>query len=230
MPPPAPTPRSLWISTIGLKVVMAGTGLLLVGFVVFHMLGNLQVFAGRVAFNDYAEFMQGLGGLLWAARLGLLGLLVAHVGSALMLVRRNMAARPRAYVRLRHKRSSMWGRTMTLTGIVVLAYIAYHLAHFTLGMAHPEHFGGLDEAGRPDVYTNFVLSFQNPVIVVTYVAANVAVAAHLSHATTSVFRTLGFSVGRIKDPLAKVGPALGAVVAVGNLSMPLACLFGAVTV
>ena len=230
MPPSAPAQRSLWISTIGLKIVMAGTGLLLVGFVVFHMLGNLQVFAGREAFNDYAEFMQSLGGLLWVARLSLLGLLVAHVGSAILLVRRNMAARPKAYARSRHQRSSPWGRTMMLTGVVVLAYIAYHLAHFTLGVAHPEHFGGLDEAGRHDVYTNFVLSFQNPVIVGTYVFANIAVAAHLAHATTSVFRTLGFSVGRIKDPIAKVGPALGAVVAIGNLAMPLACLFGALTV
>lgn len=221
---------SLWSTTIGLKIAMAVSGLLLVGFVLFHMVGNLQVFGGRDVYNDYAAFMQGLGGIIWVARLGLLGLLVVHVGAAVALTRRNLAARPQRYAGLQTQRTSPAARTMTLTGIVVLAYIAYHLAHFTLGVAHPEHFGALDAQGRHDVYTNFVLSFQNPIIVVTYLVANLAVAAHLAHATSSMFRTLGLSVGRLKQPIAMVGPAVGIAVALGNTAMPLACLMGVVTV
>ena len=221
---------SIWSTTIGLKIAMAVSGLLLVGFVLFHMVGNLQVFAGRDTYNDYAALLQGLGGLKWVARLGLLGLLALHVGAAVALTLRNYGARPRRYDGLKTQRTSPYAKTMTYTGVVVLAYIAYHLAHFTLGVAHPEHFGALDGQGRHDVYTNFVLSFRNPVIVITYLVANLAVAAHLAHATSSMFRTLGLSVGRLKQPLAMVGPAVGIAVALGNTAMPLACMMGVVTV
>ncbi len=209
---------------------MAGSGAGLVGFVLVHMLGNLQVFAGREVFNTYAHFMQGLGGLLWVARLGLLGMLVVHVGAAVMLSRRNLAARPQRYAVLKARRTSPYAKTMLYTGALVLAYIAYHLAHFTLGMAHPEYFNAVDELGRKDVYTNFVISFSNPVVALTYVVANVALAAHLAHATTSMFRSLGLSVGRLKEPLHKVGPAIGLAVALGNTSMPLACWLGVISV
>lgn len=221
---------AIWTSSIGLKVAMAVSGLGLVGFVLFHMLGNLQLFAGRDAFNSYAHFMQSLGGLLWVARLGLLGMLVMHVGAALTLIRRNAAARPQRYASLRVRRTTPYARTMTYTGVVVLAYIAYHLAHLTLGMAHPEYFDAVDELGRRDVYTNLVISFSNPAIAVTYVLANLAVAAHLAHATSSMFRTLGISVGRLKAPLAAVGPAIGLAVALGNTALPLSCWLGVVTV
>jgi len=187
-------------STIALKVAMAVSGLGMVGFVLFHMLGNLQVFRGQEAFNDYAEFMQGLGGMLWIARAGLLGFLVLHVASAITLAKRNMAARPVAYDGLRHQKTSLHARFMLGSGIVILLYVLFHLAHFTAGVVHPEGFALRDAMGRPDVYTNLVLSFQNPLISGLYILANAAA----------------------------VGPAIGAVVLVGNLSMPLAVLLGAI--
>jgi len=221
---------TVWTSTIGLKVAMAGSGVALVGFVLQHMVANLQVFAGRETFNAYAHFMQGLGGILWVARLGLLALLATHVGAAIMLSRRNSAARPQAYAVIKSRRTNPYAKTMLYSGIVVLAYLGYHLAHFTLGIAHPEYFNAVDELGRKDVYTNFVMSFQHPAVVGMYVVANLAIAAHLAHATTSMFRSVGLSVGSLKQPLRMVGPAVGVAVALGNLAMPLACYVGVITV
>lgn len=209
---------------------MAVSGVALVGFVLGHMAGNLQIFAGRQTYNAYAHFMQGLGGALWAVRMSLLAVLVVHVGAAVVLSRRNAAARPQRYAVERSARTTPYAKTMLYSGFVVLAYIAYHLAHFTVGIAHPEHFNTFDALGQRDVYTNFVLSFSNPVIVAITVVANLAVAAHLAHATSSMFRTLGISVGRLKAPLAAVGPIVGLTVGIGNLAMPLACYFGVITV
>jgi succinate dehydrogenase / fumarate reductase cytochrome b subunit len=208
---------------------MALTGAGMVGFVLAHMVGNLQIFSGQDVYNDYAVFMQGLGGLLWVMRLGLLVMLGLHVWSAVTLAQRNRAARPTAYASVKNKRTTLHAQYMLYTGVAIALYIAYHLAHFTLGVVHTEHFAAVDALGRHDVYNNFVMSFQNPIITILYCAANIAVASHLAHAVSSTFRTLGISHGRFKAPLAKVGPAIGVVVGVGNLSMPLACLLGVIT-
>lgn len=217
----------LWTSTIGLKVIMAVSGILLVGFVLGHMAGNLQVFLGREVYNGYAEFMQGLGELLWLARITLLVLLVAHVVSAVKLNQVNRQARPRPYLHLRTQRTSPHAKIMFLSGLVILAFVLYHLAHFTIRSVHTEY---MNPADATDVYTFFVQSFQNPLVTITYVVANLLLASHLSHATSSMFRTLGLSVGEYRPVFEKIGPAIGVLVAVGNLSMPLACLFGILTV
>ncbi len=214
-------------STIGLKVAMALSGVLLFGFVLQHMFGNLQVFAGREAYNAYAHFMQGLGGIKWAARLGLVGVLALHVYAAIELSSRNRAARPRRYDVVKTQVSTLYSRTMLLSGLVVLAYLAYHLAHFTLEVVHYEPL--FDEQGRRDVYVNFVRSFQDPVIALTYCVANVALALHLAHALSSMLRTLGLAQGRFKVPLSRVGPAFGLLIGAGNLAMPLACLLGVIS-
>jgi succinate dehydrogenase / fumarate reductase cytochrome b subunit len=217
--------RTLWTSTIGLKVVMAASGLALVGFVLFHMLGHLQVLSGgRDAYNAYAHFMYGLGGFLWLARASLLGVLAVHVASAVALKLRNDAARPHAYVVQTHRASTPFARWMFVSGVGVLAFVAYHIAHFTLGIAHPEHFDALDAEGRRDVYGNFVYSFQDPLVFGLYAIAMSLLAIHLAHACTSVFRTLGLMHGRFRAPLSKVGPALAVVALVGFLVPPLACL------
>jgi len=219
--------RMFFQSTIGLKIVMAASGFILAGFVLFHMLGNLQVFLGREAYNAYAEFMYGLGELLYIARFTLLALLALHVWSAYKLMRRNAAARPVRYASLKSHAQAPHARLMIMSGLVVLAYVAYHLAHFTLLFVHTGYMDPLDPR---DVYTFFVRSFQNPLIVMLYVVANLLLASHLSHGLSSIFRTLGLSVGNYRDLFDKVGPAVGIIVAVGNLSMPLACLLGILSV
>lgn len=216
-----------WNSTIGLKLLMAATGLGMVGFVLVHMAGHLQVFGGQDAYNSYAAFLQGLGGIKWGARLGLLAIIGVHIACAVKLTARNQAARPSRYAALRAQRSTPWGRAMILTGWVVVAFLVFHLAHFTGELVAYDDL--TDSMGRRDIYTNFVHSFQNPLLTISYVVAVVAVSLHLSHAVSSMFRTLGLSQGRFREPLDKVGPVLAIVTGVGFAIVPLACLVGIIT-
>ncbi|MCA9707070.1 MAG: succinate dehydrogenase cytochrome b subunit [Myxococcales bacterium] len=222
------SPSPAWKSTIGLKILMALTGLGMVGFVALHMAGHLQMFQGRDAYNDYAAFMQGLGGIKWLARLGLLGIIAVHVACAVTLTARNAAARPVPYEVVRAQRSTIYGRTMFLTGWVVVAFLVFHIAHFTAEVVAYEPI--LDAQGRRDVYTNFVRSFQNPLLLASYLVAVVAVAMHLSHSVSSLLRTLGLSQGRFKEPLEKVGPVVGLVTGVGFAVVPLACMLRIISV
>lgn len=221
------SPRQLWASTVGLKVAMAVSGLLLLLFVVQHLVGNLKVFGGQDEFNSYAEFMQSLGLIKWGVRFGLLALIGIHVAAALKLRARNAAARPSRYAVERPRTSTWYGRTMMITGVIVLVYITFHILHFTAEIVYYEQM--LDAQGRRDIFTNFVQSFQNPLIVAIYVVGNVALAFHLAHGASSMFRTLGLSQGRFKRPLGLVGPVLGLVLGAGNVAMPIACMLGLVT-
>ena len=221
-------------STLSLKIVMALTGLLGAGFVLFHMIGNLQVFLGRDTYNHYAELLQGLGGLKWVARGGLLTILALHVATAVMLVQRNQRARPERYANLKQRRTSLAAMYMAELGIVLLLFIVYHIAHFTMGAVHST-FGEIDyyvlqqateEATRRDLYAHVVMSFQQPAIAITYIIANIALAAHLAHGVTSTFKTVGLAVGRWKLPFEVLGPAFGVIIGLGNISMPLAVWAG----
>lgn len=213
-------------STIGLKVLMAVSGAVLVGFALGHMVGHLKVYAGREEYNAYAAFLQGLGELKWVIRIALLVALVLHIRSGLALSARNKAARPQAYAVKRAQRSTPYGRAMLLTGILFVAFILYHLAHFTLGWVHPQYFAVKDALGRPDVYGNFVRSFENPIITGTYLIATAAVSLHIAHAASSMLRTLGISAGAARRFCERIGPALGVILFVGFASVPLACLLG----
>ena len=220
-------PRSLLTSTITIKIVMAATGLGLAGFVAGHMVGHLQMFLGRDAYNAYAEFLQnGTGKLLLVARISLLGILGAHVVSAAYLANLNRAARPQGYRVVKHRRASIFGRTMFWSGLVVLSFLVYHLLHFTVGAVHGAHYADLDPLGRRDVYNNFVLSFQNPAVLGAYIVANIALAGHLSHAMSSMFKTLGWSTGRFKALFERFGPAFATICLLGFLMPPLAAFTG----
>lgn len=221
----------LWSSTIGLKVLMALTGLAMVGFVVQHMTAHMQIFAGRDAYNGYAHFMYGLGGILWVARGGLIGVLVLHVFAALKLNARNQDARPQPYAVKTNKATTPYAISMLYSGYTLLAFIGYHIAHFTVNVVHTEigTYGPADDPIR-DVYAGYVTDFQNPAIFLLYAAAMVGVAMHLAHAVSSMFRTLGVMRGKYREPLSKVGPAVGYVTAIGFLIPPAACLLGIVTV
>src|SRR5687767_16032122 len=117
-------------SSIGAKHVMAVTGLALVLFAIVHMLGHIAMFGGQDAYNTYAHTLQSLGALKWAARGGLLAILLIHVAAAIALASANSAARPQKYAVFRTRKTTFFARTMTLTGLVILAFIIYHLAHF----------------------------------------------------------------------------------------------------
>jgi succinate dehydrogenase / fumarate reductase cytochrome b subunit len=219
-----------WLSrargtTVGLKMTMALSGLVLFLFVLGHMAGNLQVFAGQDRLNSYAASLRGLGPILWMARLILLAALVAHVASAAVLERRNRASRPLPYGRNVPRQASLASRTMLRTGLVILVFVIYHLLHFTFGVAQPGHFGRLDAAGRHDVYSMVVLGFQEPLVTATYALAMVLLGFHLAHGATSLVQTLGGTPVRWKGAVQGLGRGLAMVIVAGNLAMPLSILF-----
>ena len=217
-------------STIGAKVVMGVTGVMLIGFVIMHMLGNLQVFIGPEALNAYGKMLHDLGGLLWAARFGLIGAVVLHILSGLRLASLNKAARPVRYVHETTVQASFSSRYMKLSGLVVLAFIVYHLLHFTLGGAAPDHTSLTtklsDGTEVKDIYAMVVLGFQKPAVSISYIIAMILLGLHLNHGASSLFKSLGLRNSKYNNMLDKVGPALAITVVVGNCSMPIAILTG----
>jgi succinate dehydrogenase / fumarate reductase cytochrome b subunit len=198
---------------------MAGSGAVLFGFVVAHMVGNLQVYLGPHALNAYAEKLRAVPALLWAARLGLLAAVGLHVWSAWSLTRMSRAARPVAYRARENRESTYASRTMRWGGVIVLLFIVYHLMHLTLGNAHPSFVHG-------DVFHNFVVGFQSVAVSGFYIAAMIALGFHLYHGVWSMMQTLGLSHPRY-DRLRHTFATLVAVVVVaGNVSFPLAVLTG----
>lgn len=214
-------------SSIGAKHVMAVTGLLLVGFAIVHMLGHLQMFGGQDMYNAYAHFLQDLWEVKWPVRAGLVALLVVHVVTALMLVAKNRAARPVAYAVYRPVASNRAGRTMALSGLVVLAFVIFHLLHFTFGKVQPAYFHLLDPKSRYDAYTMFIRGFQNPGVYVMYLVGIGLLAAHLGHGAASWLQSLGLR--HPKYPTDKLGPIIAIALFVGYMIPPTAVLAGILT-
>jgi succinate dehydrogenase / fumarate reductase cytochrome b subunit len=212
-------------SSVGAKQIMAATGLGLLLFALFHMVGHLGMFSGRDAYNSYAHFLQTLGALKWLARAGLLALVAIHVAMAVVLVRGNLAARPEKYAVVRYRRTSLAARTMALTGLVVLAFIVYHLMHFTFGWVQPDAFHTVDDKGRYDAYSMFVIGFQNTPILISYLVAVTLLCLHLAHGAGSWVQSLGFSHAKYKPFTSKLGPVLATVLVAGYLAPPLAVAF-----
>ncbi len=216
-------------SSVGKKQLMALSGLALVGFVIAHMLGNLQVFAGQDQLNTYAKKLQDLGPLLWLMRLGLLTIFVVHVWTGIVVATQNSAARGGSrYVKYEPQVTSLAARTMIWTGLVVLAFIVYHLLHFTFGAVQGENHGHLDAAGRHDVYRMVVQGFLSWPVTISYVVAQAILAMHLWHGTSSAFQTLGVTHPRLLWLKRCLGPWVAVIVFVGNTAIPVAILAGVV--
>ena len=165
-------------STVGAKIIMAVTGLGLVGFVLAHMAGNLLIFTGTPdAINAYAQGLKDLGPLLWVARIGLIVFAVLHIASFLRLNARNSAARPQGYAQTKWQQAPVASRYMRLSGIVVFAFIVYHLLHFTAGVVTVDPDGlrlaTEDALGRHHVYNMVVSGFANPIVSGAYILAMV---------------------------------------------------------
>jgi succinate dehydrogenase / fumarate reductase, cytochrome b subunit len=206
-------------STLGKKVVMAVSGLALFGFVIAHMLGNLQVYLGPKALNDYAAALRKVPELLWAARAGLLVAALAHIWAAYGLTRMNWAARPEGYREKQHRESTLASRTMRWSGVLVLFFIVYHLLHLTFGTVHPDFREG-------DAFHNFVVGFQNPLVSAFYIVATLFLALHLFHGAWSWLQTLGLSHPRYNGLRRTLAVLITAVVVLGNLSFPIAVMAG----
>ena len=206
-------------SSIGKKVVMAASGAVLFGFVIGHMLGNLQVYLGPDALNGYAEKLRHLGPLLWAVRAALLAAVTLHIASAWSLSRTSQAARPVGYRERENRESTYASRTMRWGGVVILLFIVYHLMHFTFGNAHPDFIPG-------DVYHNFVTGFQSVPVSIAYIAAMLALGLHLYHGVWSMMQTLGLSHPRYDRLRHAFATLVALVVVAGNVSFPIAVLTG----
>ena len=210
-------------SSIGAKTIMAVTGLAMVLFAIVHMLGHLQMFGGPDMYNGYAHELQSLWEVKWPVRAGLLGVFVAHIASAMRLVWLNKQARPVAYARYRPRSATLAGRTMAWTGVVLLAFIVFHLVHFTFGMINHDVYSATDPLGHPDVYSNFVQSFQNPILYVTYFVAILLLSIHLSHGASAWLQSLGLRHPKYPWTDA-IGPVVMITLFLGYMAPPTACL------
>ena len=212
---------TLFTSSIGRKWIMAVSGLILFGFVLAHMSGNLLVYLGPEALNEYGEFLREFlhGGGLWAARGVLLAAVALHIWAAVSLSLENLSARPTGYRRSHHESSTYASRTMIWGGPILALFVIYHLLHFTTGQAHPDFVHG-------DVYHNFVVGFSNPVVVGVYIFAMLALGLHLYHGVWSMLQTMGANHPRWNDARKRAAAAFAVVIVAGNVSMPLAVLTG----
>jgi succinate dehydrogenase / fumarate reductase cytochrome b subunit len=202
-------------SSVGAKQVMAVTGLMLLVFAIFHMLGHLQMFGGREMYNGYAKFLQDLWEVKWPVRAGLLALLIVHVAVAIGLVAANRAARPVRYAVYRPVVSSVVGRTMAVTGLVVLAFLVFHIWHFTV---------------RPhdaDTYGAYVRAFRSPWIYALYFIGIAKLAAHLGHGASSWLQSLGLR--HPKYPMERLGTTVAVLLFIGYMVPPTAVLIGAIS-
>ena len=211
--------RRIWDSTLGLKYIMAITGLALIGFLIVHIVGNLQVFSGPEKLNHYAEFLQSLGTPKWALRGGLLACVVLHIWSAARITLRARAARPIAYAYQATVKASYASRTMRVSGFIVFFFIAYHLLHFT---------GHLGVAASDSVYDMVVHGFQNPLIAGCYTIAMLLIGGHLSHGISSMFQSLGLTNTQYKPAIEAVGPVVAWTVTLAAVSIPVSIFLGSV--
>ncbi len=213
-------------STIGIKIVVGLTGAGLFAFVVQHMLGHLLMFMGADAYNQYAENMQSLGALKWSVRALLLVGVILHIWGTVSLTARNRRARPERYVQDKKVAASWASRTMIISGLILLGFIVYHLAHFTFGWTHPDVFAMHDQVGRHDVYAGMVIAFADPVISGFYIGCMALLCMHLSHGVASMFRSLGLMNGRFRKAEEQLAFVSAAVVFLGFVSVPVAVIAG----
>jgi succinate dehydrogenase / fumarate reductase, cytochrome b subunit len=222
---PVTASSSFFRSSVGKKVIVAGTGIVLIAFVIGHLLGNLQIFLGPDWVNSYAEHLRELGPLLWAIRVFLLVNVLLHIFYTINLAIENRRARPVHYKKKDHIKATFASRYMAMSGLIVLAFILYHLAHFTVRVTDPRFLLlKADPLNRYDVYSMMVYGFQNIFVSTFYVLAMFLLALHLSHGTSSFFQSLGLNDEKLAPRLARTGRIFAWLIFVGYTSIPVAVL------
>lgn len=215
---------TLFDTTVGKKAALAVSGVILFGFTIVHMLGNLQVLLGPEVYNAYAEGLKHNPLVLWGARSVLLVALIVHVVLVLDLYTKSIAARPVAYKVKKNIATSYAAMMMKYTGPALLAYIVFHLAHFTF----PGVSLGDYEHVPEDVYANFVNAFSIWWVVLLYIAANAALGLHLAHGAFSFLQSIGFNHPRYNLRLKVASRGFAALVTAGNIFLPLTVFLGLV--
>jgi succinate dehydrogenase / fumarate reductase cytochrome b subunit len=220
----APWPIEFYRSAVGKKWVMAVSGVILLGFVFAHMIGNLKLYLGKQEIDLYGEALRDMPGhllprtvLLWSIRTVLTLAFVFHIHAAYSLTRMNKRARPVGYQAPReYVAANFASRTMRWTGIIVLAFLAFHLADLTWGAANGSHFV------RGDPYNNLVYSFRRPAVALLYLIANLALGVHIYHGAWSLFQSLGINNPKFNKARRRFAQGFAAVIVLGNISFPIA--------
>ncbi len=212
---------SFWQSTNGKKVVMAVTGAMMFLFIIGHVLGNLQIFEGPAKLNAYGHFLHSIGEMLWIVRIVLIVAIILHITATVQLALRNKAARPVGYSRKEAINSSYASRTMYWSGPIVLAFIIFHLLHFTAGYIHPG-----SQFIEGDVYHNVVAGFQVWWVSVWYIIAVSLLGLHLRHGIWSMFQSIGYNHPRHTPLLKKAAFVIALLIILGYISIPISVLLG----
>jgi succinate dehydrogenase / fumarate reductase cytochrome b subunit len=214
-------------SSVGRKMIVAVTGLILILFVIGHLLGNLQIFLGPAWINGYAQHLHDLGVLLWLVRAVLLVTVIVHIYYTIRLAMENRRARPESYRRKDIVKASFASRHMVMSGVILLAFIIFHLLQFTFRTTDPR-FATLpdDPLGHYDVYTMMVLGFSSPVVSGFYIFSMFLLCLHLSHGSSSFFQSLGLNNKNLTPRLALSGRVFAWLLFVGYSSIPAAVLLG----
>lgn len=217
---------TLYRSTVGKKALMAVTGIIWVGYVIAHMIGNLKAFQGPEQIDGYAEFLREVGApvlghsqFLWIARLVLIAAIGIHVLAAWQLTRVSWAARPVKYRRPPHLELEYASRTMRWGGVIILAFVIFHILHFTTGNAHPDFVEGA-------VYQNLVSGFRSWPVALAYIVAVGALGFHLYHGVWSIFQTLGANHPQYNRARRQLAAVIAVAVFAGFASVPVAVLTG----
>jgi len=215
----------LFSDSIGRKAVVAVTGLFMVLFVVVHLLGNSTIFAGPDGINAYAEKLHGLGPFVWAFRGFMAIVLCLHVIFAVLLTLENWAANPGKYAVKKMLKTTFAGETMIWTGLLLLAFLVYHLLQFTVRVT-PDILPAAVATKPGDVFSMVVASFRIPPIALLYVAAMVTLFLHLSHGIQSIFQTIGLNNEKTMPQFGALGKVLSALFLVGYSAIPVLILAG----
>jgi succinate dehydrogenase / fumarate reductase cytochrome b subunit len=215
--------RQFYGSMVGKKFVMGVTGLIGIGFVVVHALGNLLVFRGPDAINSYSRFLKGTGELLWGLRIVLIVAVVLHVIAAVQLTRQSRAARPVGYVKREPQAATLASRTMRWGGALLLAFIVIHILHFTTGTIRP---AGV--FSHQDVYANVVTSFQIWWVALFYVVSMIALGFHLFHGVWSSVRSVGVSPPSAMPLHHRISTVLAILIWAAFTAIPVAVFSGLV--
>lgn len=218
--------KGMWNSTISLKLVVAVSGAVLLLFVIGHMVGNLQVFLGPEVFNAYGEKLRMFPALLWVVRAAIACFALVHIIATLRLTLLNNAARPIDYAKKRSIKASFSSRTMVLSGLMLLAFVIYHLAHYTWKVTNPQYQTMLDAHNKPDIYAMVIAGFSNPLIAIAYSIAMILLGFHLSHGIASIFQTAGLATTHTLPKYERAALVIAILLVAGYVSIPLSILLG----
>lgn len=216
-------------TTIAQKILVALTGLFMMFFIIAHLLGNLEIFSGPDAINQYGVLLRTFPKVLWSFRILLLIAITIHVILTIKLSKKNKITKKINYKNPNFKATTFASKTMLFGGLTVLCFVIYHIAHFTLHITNPEFDSLIDSNGRFHVYNMVILGFSNPLVSGFYILAQIMLAFHISHGFSSCFRTLGLANHYLFNKIKLLGKFIAATIALLYISIPMSVLLGILT-